>query len=584
MQQSRFIDPASRPHVSFIFFLFIALSLLGALLVPKNSSAADAPLVLEKGWEYRWGDSPFDENGVPLWTVRQQDASAWQAIDFPSNPPGRDYQSNVWYRTTLPDGDWRDPVLYIYSIDLIAEVYFDGEKIYNYGTLDKNGQGTFEGWPWHMISLPPNFAGKEIYFRIYSSYSDIGLWGEVMLLERLDLFKNIFSNSMEKIIVSGISLLIGLMALIFALVQAERRTYLLISVFTLASAVMLFSQSQAKQFIFNAPLAWDLASASAYFTLPIVMALLFGTWCRGRYQPIIRVTWRVHAAFLVVAIGGSIAGVLELSSMYLVFDGLLTLSMLVLFAIAFSQFKNVSGLVRVSISAFAFFSLFLLIDMGVAHNFLPWTRMPISWGLLIFSIILIAISIRHFALTQKALKDLNLNLEQKVIDRTKELEYLASIDGLTKLTNRRAFYDEAERAFQSAKRYGRHLSILMLDIDHFKNFNDSFGHAVGDEVLIKVANCLKSICRDTDLPARFGGEEFIVLLEEAEKTAAFKTAERIRKAIEGINISQADQLVTVSIGVSPLHDDMENLDQLILQADELLYKAKKNGRNNTQMC
>lgn len=559
------------------------LTVVVLLLTPWASVAAEHAHTLDTGWEHRWGDSPLNEAGVPLWILADDDQKAWQAIDFPSNPPGRDGQRNVWYRTTLPDGDWRDPVIYIYSVDLITEVYLDGQKIYNYGTFDKDGQGRFEGWPWHMIDLPPDFAGKEVYFRIYSSYSDIGLWGEVMLMERLDLFQHIITNSMEKIVISIISILIALMALIFAFAQSERRTYLLISMFTLSSAVMLFSQSQAKQLLVNAPLAWDHTSAAAYFLLPAVMAMLFGVWCQGRFKKLIKAIWVLHTAFAIGAIGGSIVGILELSTMYLVFDSLLTLSLIILFSIAFSQFKNVSGQVRVVISAFGVFSLFLLIDMGVAHNFVPWTRMPIAWGLLIFSMTLIAISLRHFALTQQELQDLNLTLEQKVIDRTKELELLASTDGLTGLTNRRAFYIEAERVFQSAKRYERKLSMLMLDVDHFKSVNDSFGHAVGDEVLVKVANCFRNICRDTDLPARFGGEEFIVLLEEADEEAAYKTAERLRLAINQIDISHTDKNITASLGISILNDKIQNLDELILRADEALYKAKNSGRNNTQI-
>lgn len=563
------------------FFAILVSSLF--FLAPNLSFAQDAPLTLDSGWQYRWGDSPFTADGVPEWTREGADQDAWNGIDFPSNPPGRDGQRNVWYRTTLPAGEWRDPVLYIYSVDLITEVYLDGAPIYRYGTFDEDGQGRFEGWPWHMIDLPADFAGKTIYFRVYSSYSDIGLWGEVMLMERLDLIRRIVDNSMEQVVVSGLSLLIALMALIFAAVQSARRTYVLIFAFTSASSVMLLSQSQVKQFLVNAPLVWDHMGATAYFVLPVVMALLFGTWCQGRFKRVIDAIWVFHSIFVVAAIGGSIAGFVELSTMYLYFDGLLTLSLLVLFSIAFSQFKTVQSEVRIVIATFAVFSLFLLLDMAVAHNVLPWTRMPIAWGLLLFSMAMIAIALRHFAKTQLALKELNATLEQKVEDRTKDLERLASADPLTGLTNRRAFYEEAERNFHSAKRYGRNMSVLMLDIDHFKDFNDTYGHAVGDEILVAVANCFRHVCRETDLPARFGGEEFIVVLQEADDDAAFKTAERLRKAIASIKLSGADKTITASLGVSHLKADTDSLEALILRADQALYSAKAKGRNNAQI-
>src|SRR5690554_7813760 len=114
---------------------------------------------------------------MPLWTI-ETDAVQWQAIDFTANPPGRNGQENIWYKTLIPQDEWRDPVLYISSIDLIVEAYVDGKRIYHYGEFDAEGKGRFEGWPWHMIPLPADAAGKPIYFRIYSDYIDIGFWGE----------------------------------------------------------------------------------------------------------------------------------------------------------------------------------------------------------------------------------------------------------------------------------------------------------------------------------------------------------------------------------------------------------------------
>lgn len=431
--------------------LSVFLVAFAVLLTPVVSQAQSQAKTLEEGWQYRWGDSPFTADGIPKWTQDGVDSGEWGAIDFPSNPPGRDGQKNVWYRMTLPEDNWRDPVLYVFSIDLIAEVYVDGRRIYHYGTFDENGQGKFEGWPWHMINLPNDFSGKQIYFRVFSTYSDIGLWGEVKLMERLDLMDSVFKSSLENIVVSGLSLLIAFMALIFAIVQSNRQTYLLISLFTFASATMLFSQSQIKQLLFNAPLLWDHISATAYFILPIAMALLFGSWFQGKFRTLISAIWKLHTLFVIGAIGGSVIGVFELSSMYLVFDGLLTISLIVLFLIAFSQFKTVKNEVKVVTGTFAVISLFLLADMGVAHNVLPWTRLPIAWGLLLFSMTMVVISLRHFAMVQNDLKDMNITLEQKVDDRTKELSESESLV--------RAMYSETPVMLHSIDSKGRLLAV-----------------------------------------------------------------------------------------------------------------------------
>lgn len=573
--------PTFRVKKASIFTLLF----LFALIVNSSLTFAQAnSQSLDTGWQYRWGDSLFTAKGIPEWVTKSHEQNKhWHAINFPSNPPNREGKRNVWYRTVLPEGEWRDPVIYIFSIDLIAEVFIDGQQIYHYGTFDENGQGKFEGWPWHMIHLPQDFSGKTIYFRIFSSSSDIGLWGEVKLMEHLDLLKYIVENSITDIVVSGLSLLIALLALIFACVQSNRKTYLLIFFFTFSSSIMLLAQSQVKQFIFNAPLLWDHLGATAYFVLPIAMSLLFGSWCQGKFTKLIAAIWVFHTAFAGLAISGSIMGFVELSDMYFLFDCLLSISLIVLFLIAFSQFKRTHNEIKVLITSFALFSIFLLIDMGVAHNILPWTRMPIAIGLLLFSMTMVAVSLYQFSIVQSELKELNITLEQKVEDRTKELKRLAATDSLTGLMNRRAFYLEAEHIFQKSIRYERDTAILMLDIDLFKQVNDTYGHSAGDKVITAIAACIQKVCRETDLPARFGGEEFVIFLEEADESKALMIAERLRQTISTLTLPNIDKKITASIGVSLLNKRTESLEALISLADKAMYLAKSNGRNNCQL-
>ena len=109
--------------------LIVAVTVLLSLLLSEALLAATAPPRDLVGWEWRWGDSPRDSSGTPTW-LDNADSNDWQAIDFPSNPPGRAEQEHLWLRTVLPEGEWRDPVIYIYSIDLIAQFYLDGEPLY----------------------------------------------------------------------------------------------------------------------------------------------------------------------------------------------------------------------------------------------------------------------------------------------------------------------------------------------------------------------------------------------------------------------------------------------------------------------
>jgi len=158
----------------------------------------------------------------------------------------------------------------------------------------------------------------------------------------------------------------------------------------------------------------------------------------------------------------------------------------------------------------------------------------------------------------------------------------ATTDSLTRLKNRRMFYSQSEQNLATCRRHGHDMSVLLLDIDHFKKVNDTYGHHSGDEVLVRIAQLLSGIARHGDTVARFGGEEFAVLLPETNRLGAAVMAQRIRAVIEKEEIVvEGRQIpVTVSIGVATLAaEEVESIDQLLNIADRRLYLAKNNGRN-----
>jgi len=142
-----------------------------------------------------------------------------------------------------------------------------------------------------------------------------------------------------------------------------------------------------------------------------------------------------------------------------------------------------------------------------------------------------------------------------------------------------------EEEFRRAKRYGKDLSYLMTDIDHFKKFNDTWGHQVGDMVLREVAKCVQACARDTDIAARYGGEEFAVILPETELDGAMLFAERLRQKVEESSFDgpKGPLKVTISVGVSsiPVHTAETAVDMIKL-ADDALYVAKERGRNRVE--
>lgn len=160
-------------------------------------------------------------------------------------------------------------------------------------------------------------------------------------------------------------------------------------------------------------------------------------------------------------------------------------------------------------------------------------------------------------------------------------EQMARLDPLTGLNNRRAFAEHAEPIWQKAVRHQRPFSVAIIDLDEFKRINDQFGHKVGDRALELTAKELCSSIRTGDVLARWGGEEFILLMPETDQQEAIRVAERLRMAIHRIRIQEkrADILLSGSIGVANRLEQMDQLEQLIHKADQCLFKAKAEGRN-----
>ncbi len=181
---------------------------------------------------------------------------------------------------------------------------------------------------------------------------------------------------------------------------------------------------------------------------------------------------------------------------------------------------------------------------------------------------------------EEALKDFAVVLEfqkQELERANAELAALATIDGLTGMRNRRAFDERLSEEFERASRYHTPLSLLLLDIDHFKQYNDAFGHPAGDEVLRMIGRVLQKATRETDFLARYGGEEIAVILPETDGDGAMQVAERIRLAVA--TTAWECREVTASLGVCSLKMGMERPEEMIKCADRALYQSKAGGRN-----
>lgn len=516
-------------------------------------------------WEYRVGDSPFTDN-TPLWTLNSYD-SKWKQIEYPSNPSDRNTQNNVWYRVKIPDKIPNDSNLYVVSIDFIVQVYLENKRIYSFGEFDKNGKGKFAGWPWHMIPLPSDSVGKYLYFRIYSNYTDIGLWGEILIDSKGNLYKRLLEHDLPKILVGSVSIFVSVLFLMFFLFKLKRVELLILGLLFLSQGLNVLFSAKILEVFFFYPLLKQYILQIAFFFFPVGMAMFMDISINYKVPfNIIKRIWQVHLLYLVGAISGSLLGFYNMTFSYEYFDifyNFITLPILTIFMIYFF-FK---GDRQIKIITFSFFiiSLYWVYSSLIAYGLVTWEEYPSDIAIFICLLLL------SYSIVDK------LNYTKELEEAKEELIILSSTDHLTKVNNRKAIDSVLESNEKLFKRYKDNFSIIMLDIDDFKKINDEFGHLVGDKLLIAIANILTTSTRDVDVVGRWGGEEFIIICPKTNKEDTINLAEKLKNLISNNKFEVIGNL-TASFGVSSYMED-DSIIKLLSRADNSMYLSKEKGKN-----
>lgn len=248
-------------------------------------------------------------------------------------------------------------------------------------------------------------------------------------------------------------------------------------------------------------------------------------------------------------------------------------------------------------SAYKFICIFIILIGAIQFGSIPSLIISLASGLIIISIDVFVISNENILslyferdlvlmstiVVTSYILGMYVNIEKEY---SKELSELVNVDGLTNLYNHRYFQECLDKAIEYSIDYKKSVSLLFMDIDFFKNYNDINGHQAGDRLLKKMGIILKSNIRENDIVARYGGEEFAAILPNTTEEEAIKIGERIRKAVENTNFEgqdkQPNKNVTISIGVSSYPNRAKNKHQLIKIADDALYRAKSFNKNRVE--
>ena len=461
---------------------------------------------------------------------------------------------------------------------------------------NRDGQTVFS-----PIALPEIPANARLVFQLSAEgYPSTRLVTAPILGEAVAVTSRIWITRTLVALIIGGFLAISIHNL-FLWVSGSRRQseYLAIAMLSLTMMMRIAANNQLIDiliwYVFDVVPTTELASRVSWFTFPMVLLLWVGI-IRSLFPKdvgLVLMTIFIAPSMLVVA-----SALLTSPEVYITIGTYFRLLMPLFFVL--SVYVVVRVLWNRRAGAMAIFVGIIIFIIGPIYDLVFYQQgryfyIEVSSITMLTFCILQSLQIgRSYTRSLEAasqlsgeLKSLNQNLESQVQERTsalrtanENLEQQAMTDPLTELANRRAFMAVFEREIEKVKRYQRSFVLAMVDIDLFKAVNDTWGHDVGDKVIIAVAEELKGIGRDSDVVSRYGGEEFVILLLETDAETGRHALERMRSNIESleINVDGASIKVTASFGMT-VCVKMEALNEVLKRADEALYQAKNNGRN-----
>lgn len=575
--------------------------LAGVLISPGTKAEHvfpnDEQVVITEGWSYHWGDLPYKDH----WLF---DAVAWQPARSLEEIEGRTDETILWLKLDIPRIRVRDPHLFMWSIDLTAQVFEQGMQIYHFGEIDQEGKSAFAGWPWHLIPIrEPDSA--ILYFRIYSNYPFIGPSGEVVLGNKADLMKRVYERGLAGLVFVGIVFIVGIVSMCLGLIKRDQGRAISTGLLSFDLALMMLAENELSQVLYYDPLLWRYLAAFSYFLVPAFLAWVVKSWFRYHRLWLVRWAFFCSVVFSLGVAGLSLFTGYSFINAYPIFDVLFIVLMLMLLLASLHRLRHLTT--QEAWVAFGIVALFvsLVLDMLSAHGFIEWIGKAGQWGLVLFTLSLLVVYLLKDRRQQQALTILRNNLDAQVADRTRELEasrarmeQLAREDFLTGLLNRRAFMELADREVANSKRHHRPLSLILFDIDFFKEINDKHGHETGDEVLRAISRATLEVCREGDLVCRYGGEEFVVMLHATPRESAINLATRLQTAIKSVQVTSITGEpvnVTASFGLIAYNEGTASGDKpepqspekllhyLLMQADRAMYDVKNAGRDSIKV-
>lgn len=456
---------------------------------------------------------------------------------------------------------------------------YSGNQLIELGLLPKNAQLI-----WHVSNFH-NASG--------------GPWQSLIIAPYTELRNEYTSQTFDQAIVVSLAFIASLLLIIQYFIDKRDHASLVLSAFALLIVLRIGITDNQPLYQIIGTLSWQLHIRCVYLTI-LLPPLLLLLWQHYIFpMELSRRSVRYVNYIFTIPLLSILVLPTDIFTLFLSSYQILLLGLIVLYI---SSLLKVLWRRRLGSSYLVFGTSILIItsfhDLAAYSQMLESTRAWLSYGVLAFlfslAIHMVVLRAHHKQKVGDLSEQLliaNKKLEQRVAQRTSELavkasaleeannklKVLANIDGLTGVLNRRALVDQ----LNMLSKVKPCVALLMIDVDYFKAVNDKFGHAIGDQVLIRLSKTLLTMKRESDRVGRFGGEEFIVLLQDISEEGLDSYCHRLIDAVRNIDFTDIAPLdgITISMGTAMATLSAQNIDELIKQADEAMYFVKNNGRN-----
>gem|GEM_PF-285290 len=395
-----------------MLIIMIPVIIIASLMVMAEPPR---PTVVSEGWQYKRGDSPKNEQGMPLWVYDSKENISWASFQCPGQPPGSSDTGDMWLRTTLPNTAYELPSIMFTTNDQIFQVYLEDKLIYSYGNIEEHNDRIAPGSPWHLIRLPGDYQGKLLYLRMHSTIArNTGFVRRFEIGSQVEHLTYLVASELDNVVLICLFTFLGFfLILVYALRKSVNYEFPALGLFSISIGLWLLAETNFKQLFFYSPRFWLYIAFLSFYLMPVGF-LIFVERVFSPGNIYMKMMYRLHILFTAVTLLLDVTRLMPFIYTLQAYYVVLSLSIITILVTITRNSRTRSSDTRIFIWGFVIFTLFGVYDiLGMYFRLVPWTQYIIPYGMFMFMLSMIFILGRRIADVYDRLKVYTFDIQAK---------------------------------------------------------------------------------------------------------------------------------------------------------------------------